>query len=1215
RAGRGAGRAGRTARPQVSSSFSAQWRWLQLTLTMETRSRGGAMVRGFSAATTSQLERSGGRQHPGRRNLPSRFFLQKCSPRDAFTSLLPSGVSRMSPDVPLLNDYKQDFFLKRFPQTILGGPRLKLGYCAPPYIYVNQIILFLMPWVLGGIGTLLYQFSILEDYYTAILSGGLMLLTAFIIQLTSLYARSKSVTVERILTTDILAEEDEHEFTSCAGAETIKFLIPGKKYIANTVFHSVLAALVCGLGTWYLLPSRIMLLYGSVGGTVLLFVFGWMTLCIGEYSLIVNTATETATFQTQDTYEITPLMRPLYIFFFVFIDLAHRLLIMFIISAGTAVISYFIPSTIGVVLFMTGLGFILSLNLNKMGFLFKRSLTRHRVGTKSKALPTSSEKQLTWKECLFYIIILILALLETSLLHHFASFSNISKNNPQAIVSYLLMILLIILWILKEIQGVYIFGILRNPFYPKDMHTMTLFLEKQTRLMKIGVVRQILLNLVSPFAVIAFLSLDSSLQELHSVSVSIGFTRAFRMVWQNTENALLETVIVSAAHLLITSTDMWWNRSLDTGTRLLLVGILRDRLIQFISKLQFAVTVLLASWTEKKRRKSTTSLCILNIIFSPFLLVFIVFSTLVSSPLLPLFTLPLFLVGFPRPNQSWPGAVGASACVCADTMYYYQIVPSLTTALQSAMAAGSLGLLLPGSHYLGRFQDRLIWIMILERGYTYCCINIKGLELQETSCHTAEARKVDEVFEGAFEQEEYTGVCSINEHFGNILTPCTVLPVKTYSDARNVLSGIIDSHDNLKEFKGDLVKVLVWILVQYCSRRSSMQETIHNTENKGKASLIIMPALNTSSQTQSSDDTDSLNSENFDDWSDDNVFGDEPTIPKGKEVKDQLKGFPSINVPIPGSVNSQIVDNHSTGIVPENSLYKTVILGYPAVDKGKQEDMVYIPLMEFSCSHSHLLSLPEEWTPNCLPNSKIKEMSSLFPEDWYQFVLRQLECFHSEENGSNILEEIAKDKVLKDFYVHAVMTCYFSLFGINNMVPSPNHILRVYSGILPWSVALDWLTEKPELFQLTLKAFRYALKLMIDKASLGPIEDFKELTTYLEEYESDWYIGLISDEKWKEAILQEKPYLFSLGYDPNMGVYTGRVLTLQELLIQVGKLNAEAVRGQWANLSWELLYATNDDEERYSIQAHPLLLRNLTVQAADPPLGYPIYSSKPLHIH
>ncbi|XP_060030853.1 pecanex-like protein 4 isoform X2 [Erinaceus europaeus] len=1114
----------------------------------------------------------------------------------------------MSPNVPLLNDYKQDFFLKRFPQTILGGPRFKLGYRAPSYIYANQIILFLMPWIWGGIGTLLYQFGILEDYYTAALSGGLMLFTAFIIQCTSLHARNKSVTVERMLATDILAEEDEHEFTSCAGTETIKFLIPGKKYIANTVFHSFLAGLMCGLGTWYLLPNRITLLYGSLGGTVLLFIFGWITLCIGEYSLIVNTATETATFQPQDTYEITPLMRPLYIFFFVSVDLAHRLLIMFIVSAGTVIISYFIPNTVGVVLFMTGLGFLLSLNLSEMVFSFKC-----RIETKSKALPSGSDKQFIWKRCFFYIIVLVLALLETGLLHHFAGFSQICKTSPQAIVGYLLTILLIALWILREIQSVYIFGVFRNPFYAKDVQTVTLFLEKQTGLMRIGVVRWILLDLVSPFAMIAFLSLDSSLQELHSVSISVGFTRAFRMVWQNTENALLETVIVSALHLL-SNADVWWNKNLDTGIRLLLVGIIRDRLIQLVSKLKFAVTVLLASWMEKKRRKSTTSLCIFNIVFSPFVLVLIVISTLLSSPLLPLFTLPLFLVGFPRPLQSWPGTVGTSACLCPDTVYYCQMIPSLTTALQSAMAAGSLGLL-PGSHYLGRFQDRVIWIMILECGYTYCCINIKGLELQETSCHTTEARRVDEVFASAFEQEEYTRVCSVNEHFGNVLTPCTVLPVKIYSDARNILSGIIDSHDNLNEFKGDLIKVLVWILVQHCSRRPSIQDTAYQNEKMGKASLTAPPALNTSPQTESSEDTKSINSETLDDWPDDNVFGDETTIKKGNQEKDQLKAFPGIHLPIPGSVESRVVDDHSIGTAPESSLYKAVMLGYPAVDKGKQEDMMHIPLMEFSCSQSHLLSLPEEWTSSCLPNSKIREMSSLFPEDWYQFVLRQLDCFHSEENASNVVEDIGKDSVLKDFYIHAVMTCCFSLFGIDNMIPTPGHILRVYSGVLPWSLALDWLTEKPELFQLALKAFRYTLKLMIDKASLGPIEDFQELINYLEEYENDWYIGVVSDEKWKEAVLQEKPYLFSLGYDSNMGVYTGRVLTLQELLIQLGKLNAEAVRGQWANLAWELLYATNDDEERYSIQAHPLLLRNLTVQAAEPPLGYPIYSSKPLHIH
>lgn len=74
-------------------------------------------------------------------------------------------------------------------------------------------------------------------------------------------------------------------------------------------------------------------------------------------------------------------------------------------------------------------------------------------------------------------------------------------------------------------------------------------------------------------------------------------------------------------------------------------------------------------------------------------------------------------------------------------------------------------------------------------------------------------------------------------------------------------------------------------------------------------------------------------------------------------------------------------------------------------------------------------------------------------------------------------------------------------------------------------------------------------------------------------------------------------------------MYTVHVLTLQEQLVHIGKLNTAAVYAIWSDLSLELLYLTNDDEERYSIQAHPSLLRNLTIQAADPPLGYAVYSS------
>ena len=44
-------------------------------------------------------------------------------------------------------------------------------------------------------------------------------------------------------------------------------------------------------------------------------------------------------------------------------------------------------------------------------------------------------------------------------------------------------------------------------------------------------------------------------------------------------------------------------------------------------------------------------------------------------------------------------------------------------------------------------------------------------------------------------------------------------------------------------------------------------------------------------------------------------------------------------------------------------------------------------------------------------------------------------------------------------------------------------------------------------------------------------------------------------------------------------------------------------------MNMELLYYTNANDERFSIQAEKDILRNLLVQLAEVPLGYPVYSS------
>ncbi|XP_048393247.1 pecanex-like protein 4 [Stegostoma tigrinum] len=1189
----------------------------------------------------------------------------------------------MGPDVPLLNDYKQEFFWKRFPQTILGGPRFKLGYCAPPYIYVNQVILFLIPWVFGGVGTVLYQLNTIDDCWASVLAAGLMLLAACIVQGMSLWVRQKNVTVETFPSENTLADEDEFDFSSCAGPETVKFIVPGKKYLINTVFHSVLAGALCGLGTLYLLPNRLMLLYANAGATFVLFVFGWVTVCIGEYSLIINTAVETATFQPQDTYEINALTRPLYIFVFIAVDLAYRftvnpillqinqilhiifvflpvvwavgvlppvdalflwvleqvlefglggspmatnlrLLAMFVVSVGVVIATFFIPSTLGVVLFTTGMGFILSLDLSQADTLFRFCCrTAHASLEYPKYFGKRIGWHLGWKEALIYISLLIVTLAEAGLLHFFAKSSSTFIINPQTVISYILIVTLVIWKIFQEIQGSYVlFGFFRNPLFPKGVRTVRLFEQKRAILMKFGFIQRILLNLISPFAMVAFLSVDTSLQDLHTVSLCIGFTRAFRIVWQNTENALLEVVVIAIVRLAtVHSSLVWWN-SIGTGIQLLMVGIIRDRFFQATSKLKFALTVLVSSWTEKKQRRKSSSIIItLNVILFPVVLTIIALASALSAPLLPLFTLPVFLVGFPRPSKTWPGSVGAAACICPDSVYYQHMMHNLANAFSTAFSAGSLGNPSPGSHFLCRFQDRLMWVLVLERGFGYCCISIKGLELQETSCHTAEARRVDEVFEMAFEQEDQAKTCPINQHLGNILTPCAVLPVEVYSDARNILTGIIDTHENLKQIKEDFAKVFIWVLLRSTNKSKSCQnrqDIQPLQQNRTWSDECTLTSVQTESSTSPKDS--SINSETFNEWSDGDIFelesiGRKTRISLVKNMIDmQQRSTKPIVTCIPGSLETRSLSPDINEELPKN----TPTYGLPAIDKGEKRLMgsgnrEIAPLVVFSSPYSSKLKVPENWRSGPFPSLQLQKLLKSFPDDWYSFVLTLMDVVQSDEKSS-IIFEVKGDKTLRAMYAQVVMSCYGIMLGTDSTIPSPNQVFKVYSGDIPWSLGLDWLTQKPELLALALKAFRYTFKLMFDKASLGPVEDFVELVNYLEEYERDWFIGMMSESEWQQAVLQEKPYLFSLGYDPSLSTYTGRVLSLQEMLLQVGRLNAEAIRGQWANLSWELLYATNDDEERYSIQAHPVLLRNLTVQSADPPLGYPIYSSTPIHV-
>lgn len=327
----------------------------------------------------------------------------------------------------------------------------------------------------------------------------------------------------------------------------------------------------------------------------------------------------------------------------------------------------------------------------------------------------------------------------------------------------------------------------------------------------------------------------------------------------------------------------------------------------------------------------------------------------------------------------------------------------------------------------------------------------------------------------AFEQAENSGRVPLNNHFGNVLTPCTVVPVRVYSDARNVLSGIIDSHDNLKQFKEDFIKVLLWVLIQTCYKKSRAQE---NTEAEQKVSEVTaLPRkhqgsvdIHPAEYNESSKDIESYNDDIADEWSDDDIFEILPH-PKKTGVKPGA-AVSGDGFSIPGSVQTVHVDSYVEQDVAVDKLYSVVGFGLPATDKGNTTHVERFKMVEFNSSYSKFLSLPQDWILGSLMGLKMSEMKQMFPTDWYEFVLTQLDFHHVNGKPSVLLEEGIRDRSLRDQYIKGLSSIYFAFFGMETSSPSSAWLFRAYLGGIPWSVSLDWITGNPELFQLALKAFR-----------------------------------------------------------------------------------------------------------------------------------------------
>lgn len=303
-------------------------------------------------------------------------------------------------------------------------------------------------------------------------------------------------------------------------------------------------------------------------------------------------------------------------------------------------------------------------------------------------------------------------------------------------------------------------------------------------------------------------------------------------------------------------------------TGCLAMSFLRDRFSQLIKKLFTFFIMTICAWKIKKQRKrSALVFIILNFLFfMPVLFLLILIASILSAPLLPLFTFPIYLIGFPRTKRFWPqknnffslqnfwnfrlksapsqikSTKSSKASTLADSNFYAQLVPELLNSFRELAKSGSIGSSIkPENFYLSRFQDRIIWIQIIESSHSYIILNIKGLELQETSCHTAESQYIDDTFDLAFEnplgaQANSNSKCRANfllKHNPrpfNCMRPRDILVFDAYSDAKNSLIGILDNPENLNLLVDFYPKILHYFLVNYLIEQNYKEEPEVNTD-------------------------------------------------------------------------------------------------------------------------------------------------------------------------------------------------------------------------------------------------------------------------------------------------------------------------------------------------------------------------------------------------
>jgi hypothetical protein len=659
--------------------------------------------------------------------------------------------------------------------------------------------------------------------------------------------------------------------------------------------------------------------------------------------------------------------------------------------------------------------------------------------------------------------------------------------------------------------------------------------------------------------------------------------RALRWVWQNPTHGALDAMLVA----VIEAASAWsWFNEQQFVVRLLLATLATSRARALLERCEFAWMLLWTTLTVPKLRVGNPcALLIYVVVMAPIQLAVIVVAALLHAPLVPFLGTPVFILGFPRPRRFWarlsqspPGDSRSEGAL------YAQLSAEALRALPALVRGGwgPLGDLCFGDMLLLRVELYVLLLQVVESGRGYATVCVRGLELQQTSCHAVEASRLDAVIEAETGSQRAPCVGCVPSpgssclHAAQLKARARMRVLSVHSTA---LTGVLDDHG----VRAAVQSAFVAALVAEVYRRFG-------------------PALDSQGGEASF----------------------QAGSPSSQERAHLQSGRASPAAPVfhmPGQ-ESDTDEPGANGLVidvarPLHAPPSPVL----ASQQQRQQRVLPSMLDRLPVSDYELVALQDRF-PIAIYEALTGRAVRPLELRWNALFRISMACYSiacaSRGGSGNSLPAQGAGAARLGEPGGSVATAR------SERELSPAAMAALFSGTLPRTVAADYLTraEHKDLLAAVLRAFRVAVKIAYDAYANGEVDvvcaepagNARAFLARLDSY-SPWHLGVEDDADWARRLRDPEPLLFSIrAVDAVKGLFASRTCRLEEQDVAIVKLNGAAVRGVWASLALELLFLTNDDEERFSIQSHPLLLRNLLVQAAEPPLGYPLYSTGPVAV-